>query len=115
MPVSWQTNAGAGAGIGLATAWLPVPVPALYAGGQTPTPAPTLPPLPGPPKAFLVSVAIAGALMIAFFAYLITASHHASNSDFVVYDAGYQFQMVTSNAVTVDAAQVSAAAAVPSQ
>lgn len=114
-PGSWQTSAGAGTGVGMALAWLPIPLPAPFAGAQTPMPAPTLPPLPGPPKPFLISIAVGGAAIIAFVVYLITAGHRASNSDFVVYDAGYQFQMVTATPFSVDAAQATAAAAVSPQ
>ncbi len=112
-PGSWQANAGAGAGIGMGLAWLPVPLPTPYAGGQTPTP--TLPPLPGPPKGFLIGISVAGAATIAFLVYAFTARHRASNSDFVLYDAGYQFQMVTTMPVTIDAAQATAAAALAPQ
>jgi type IV secretion system protein VirB10 len=114
-PGSWQANAGAGAGIGEGLAWLPIPLPAAYMGGQATTQTPTPAPLPGPPKGFIIAAAVMGAAMIAFFIYLATAVHHAGNSDFVVYDAGYQFQMVTSVPLSVDAAQAAAAAAVSPQ
>ena len=41
------------------------------------------------------------------------AHHHANNTDFVLYDAGWQFQMVLDSPITLDAAQVAAAASTP--
>ena len=82
--------------------------------GQTPTPPP-LAPLPGPPKAFLISLAIGGAIAIASIIYFLVHAHHYSNSDMVAFDSGWQFQMVLTVPVTVDAGQVNAAAAITPQ
>jgi hypothetical protein len=79
--------------------------------GQTGTP-PTLPPLPrvGPNPA-VVGGAIAGGLAAFLVLGLILVHHSANNTDFVLYSAGWQFQMVLDSPITLDAAQVSAAAA----
>lgn len=75
---------------------------------------PTLPPLPqvGPSKAVVIGSATGGfaALMITMFAL---GRHHMNNYDFVVFDVGWQFQMVLDSPVVLDAAQVAAAAAAP--
>jgi hypothetical protein len=42
------------------------------------------------------------------------AHHRANSTDFVLYDSGWQFQVVLDSPVTLDEAQVSAAAAAPS-
>jgi type IV secretion system protein VirB10 len=75
----------------------------------------TLPPLPqvGPSKAVVIGSVTGGfaAFMIAMFAL----GHHRMNSyDFVVFDVGWQFQMVLDSPVVLDAAQVAAAAVAPS-
>ncbi len=82
--------------------------------GQAPTPPP-LPPLPGPPKAFLVALAIGGAIAIAGIILFIVHAHHYSNADMVAFDSGWQFQMVLTIPVTVDAGQVNAATAIAPQ
>ena len=51
------------------------------------------------------------ALIIGMVVY---AHHHVNNTDFVLYDAGWQFQMVLDSPIALDAAQVAAAAATPS-
>ena len=81
-------------------------------GGQQ---QPPLPPLPrvGPNPA-VVGGAIGGAFAALVIGMLVLAHHRASNIDFVLFDAGWQFQMVLDSPVTLDAAQVAAAAAVPS-
>jgi len=42
------------------------------------------------------------------------AHHSVNNTDFLLYDAGWQFQMILDSPLTLDEAQVSAAAATPS-
>jgi type IV secretion system protein VirB10 len=74
----------------------------------------TLPPLPqvGPSKAVVIGSVTGGfaAFMIAMFAL----GHHRMNSyDFVVFDVGWQFQMVLDSPVELDAAQVAAATTTP--
>jgi len=79
-------------------------------GGQEPT----LPPLPrvGPNPA-VVGGAIGGTFALIVVGILVGAHHRVSNTDFLLYDAGWQFQMILDSPLTLDAAQVSAAAATP--
>ena len=80
-------------------------------GGQEPT----LPPLPqvGPNPA-VIGGAIGGGFAALVVLMLVLAHHRVSNTDFLLYDAGWQFQMILDSPLTLDAAQVSAAAATPS-
>jgi hypothetical protein len=49
--------------------------------------------------------------MLALIIGMVVYAHHRANStDFVLYDAGWQFQMVLDSPVTLNAAQVAAAA-----
>jgi len=77
--------------------------------GQT-----ALPPLPqvGPSKAVVIGSVTGGfaALMITM---LMLGRHRANSYDFVVFDVGWQFQMVLDSPVVIDAAQVAAAATAP--
>jgi hypothetical protein len=79
--------------------------------GQFGPPTPTLPPLPqvGPPKGLVIGSVLGGfaAFTIGMLAW---AHHRANNYDYAVFDAGWQFQMVLDNPVTLDVAQVTAAA-----
>ena len=77
--------------------------------GQT---MPTLPPLPreGPNPA-VVGGAIAGSFVALVVGILFWAHHSANNYDYAVFDMGWQFQMVLDSPVTLDMAQVTAAAA----
>jgi hypothetical protein len=77
--------------------------------------SPTLPPLPkvGPPMGVVIGAVLGGsaALMITIFAL----SRHSQNKiDYVLFDAGWQFQMVLQSPLVVDASQVAAGAAAPS-
>lgn len=76
---------------------------------------PTLPPLPqvGPPMGVVMGAVFGGsaALMITIFAVM---HHSQSKIDYVLFDAGWQFQMVLQSPLVVDASQVGAAAAAPS-
>ncbi len=80
--------------------------------GQQP---PQLPPLPrvGPNPA-VVGGAIGGGFAALVIAMLVMAHHRGNSTDFVLFDAGWQFQMVLDSPVTLDTAQVAAAAAAPS-
>jgi hypothetical protein len=75
---------------------------------------PTLPPLPqvGPPKGLIIGLSLGGTAALVILG-IVGAHHSANNTDFVLYDAGWQFQMVLDSPVTLDAAQVTAAAATP--
>ena len=67
----------------------------------------------GPPMGVVIGAVFGGTavLMIALFA----ARHHSqSKIDYVLFDAGWQFQMVLESPLVVDANQVAAAAAAPS-
>ncbi len=76
---------------------------------------PTMPTFPheGPNPA-VIGGAIAGAFAAGLVGMLVWAHHRANSYDFVVFDAGWQFQMILDSPVTLDAAQVAAAAAAPS-
>jgi hypothetical protein len=78
--------------------------------GQT-----TLPPLPqvGPPMGAVIGGTLGGAAALTI-GLLVWSHHRANNYDFVVFDVGWQFQMVLDSAVTLDAAQIAAAATTPS-
>jgi type IV secretion system protein VirB10 len=68
---------------------------------------------PGPSPAVITGAMLGGgaALMILIFA----AAHHSqSKVDYVLFDAGWQFQMVLQSPLMVDADRVAAAAAAPS-
>ncbi len=82
--------------------------------GQTGTP-PTMPPLPqvGPPKGLIIGLSVGGTAALVVLGIL-GAHHSANNTDFVLYDAGWQFQMVLDSPIALDPAQVTAAAAAPS-
>jgi hypothetical protein len=103
---AFATTGALGVGFG----WGATPVPNgidPFIGQSTPTP--TLPALPGPPKGFIIAVAVGAAIFIAVLIISIFA-HHRNNNDYVLYDSGYQMQMALTVPVTVDTAQVSAAA-----
>lgn len=85
---------------------------AMGEGQFGPPPPPTLPPLPrlGPNPAVVAGAALGGTA--AFTIGLLVWAHHRANSyDFVVFDSGWQFQMVLDSPLTLDAAQVATAAA----
>jgi hypothetical protein len=81
--------------------------------GQFPTqpPTPTLQPLPpvGPSKALVFGVA--GGVAVVLMTLGIVLKRSARNTDFVLFDAGWQFQMSITTPLGVDAGQVAAAAA----
>jgi hypothetical protein len=81
--------------------------------GQEP-PLTEPPPLPrvGPNPAVVIGISL-GATAALLTATLLLAHHHANNTDFLLYDAGWQFQMVLDSPVTLDATQVTAATAAP--
>ena len=91
----------------------PMPFPgARFATGAD---QPTLPPLPqvGPPMGVVIGATTGGFAAITI-GMLVWMHHRANNYDFVVFDVGWQFQMVLDSPVVLDASQVAAAAAAPS-
>ena len=84
----------------------------LAAQQQTP---PTLPPLHNPgPSIGLVTGVTLGAAAAATVAFILLNRHAGSGQTDIIFDTGWQFQMVLQNALTLDAASVAAAAATPS-
>jgi hypothetical protein len=81
-------------------------------GGGQQTQLPTLPRV-GPNPA-VVGGAIGGGFAALVVLMLVLAHHSVNNTDFLLYDAGWQFQMILDSPLTLDAAQVAAAAATPS-
>ncbi len=110
-------------------AWLPAPDPrsqptyqladardgapylgeAFAASGQNP---PQLPPLPsvGPSPGALAGIGIGAGVGVIVLA-LVIGHHHAGSADFILFDAGWQFQMALQEPLTLDATQISAASA----
>jgi hypothetical protein len=79
-----------------------------FSGQQSPTPPP-LPPLPHPgPSVGVVVGAAVGAAAVGILTIVMLGHHNGSN--FVLFDTGWQFQMVLQNPLTVDAASAAAAA-----
>ncbi len=76
--------------------------------------APTPPPLPqvGPSKAVVIGCSVGA--MAGLTAILFAVAHHRANStDFVVYDSGWQFAMVLTQPLILDALRVKEATALP--
>jgi type IV secretion system protein VirB10 len=75
---------------------------------------PTLPPLPsvGPSKAVIFGTL--GGVVVALVTLGLLVRHSTKNTDYLLFDAGWQFQMTISTPLSVDAGQVVAAAATPS-
>jgi hypothetical protein len=81
------------------------------AAGQT---LPPLPPLPRPgPNPAVVGGAITGAFVAILVTLLALNHHNSKNTDFLLYDNGWQFQMVLHSPLTLDAGKVAAAATMP--
>lgn len=74
---------------------------------------PTLPPLPqvGPSPAVVGAVLGGGAAVT--IGALLWAHHHAANLDYVLFDAGWQFQIVLQQPVSVDIARIATPVAAP--
>jgi hypothetical protein len=74
---------------------------------------PTTPTLPqvGPSKALVFG--ITGGVLAAALTLGMVFKHRGGNADYVLFDAGWQFQMAISSPLTLDGAQVAAAAATP--
>lgn len=83
---------------------------------QTTPVDPVPPPLPqvGPSKAVVIGASIGA--MVGFTAIMFALGHHHANAmDFVLFDNGWQFSMVVDRPLTLDAAQVAAATALPAR
>ncbi len=80
--------------------------------GQTSPTMPTLPPLPqvGPSMGKVIGISL-GATAGLLVGSLLWFHHRVNSYDFAVFDVGWQFQMVLDSPVTLDPAQVMAAAA----
>ena len=76
-------------------------------GGQT---TPQLPPLPsvGPNPAVVTGAVLGGGLGI--LAVALIASHHRGTADYVLFDNGWQCQMVLSTPLTLDRSRIAATA-----
>jgi hypothetical protein len=76
--------------------------------------APQPPPLPqvGPNPGVVIGATLGGAAALLILA-LALGHHHAANMDYVLFEDGWQFQIVLQQPLTLDPAQVSASAAVP--
>lgn len=75
---------------------------------STPQPPPLPSTGPSPGKIAGISIGIFAGVMVTMFAI---AHHRATSTDYVLFDSGWQFQMAVQEPLTLDAAQVSAAAA----
>jgi hypothetical protein len=94
----------------------PFPAPmGRFAMGEGQTTLPTLPPLPqeGPNPAVIGGI-LGGVVAGSLIGTLVWMHHRANSVDYVLFDAGWQFQMVLDSPVALDASQVAAALAAPS-
>jgi hypothetical protein len=81
------------------------------AAGQTLPPLPPLP-RPGPNPAVVIGATTGG--FVAIMALVFGLAHHnAKNTDYLLFDNGWQFQMVLESPLTLDAGKIAAAAATP--
>jgi hypothetical protein len=74
---------------------------------------PTLPPLPTTGRN--IFIAVSSAMVAVFVTFMIVMLHHKNNSDYLLFDAGWQFQIALSSPLSLDAGQVAAAANMPSR
>lgn len=81
--------------------------------GQIVSPPPTQPASVGPNPGLVIGISL-GATAAVLLTAIALSHQHMKDTDFVLYDAGWQFQMVVDSPITLDASQVSAAAAIPS-
>lgn len=75
-------------------------------GNQTNPTNPTLPPLPdeGPSRAAMIGGAMGG--MAAVVVVLVLTTHRRGSGNFMLFDSGWQFQMVLAAPLTLDAARL---------
>lgn len=86
------------------------PVGSFSFAGQT---TPTLPPLPKQPDLAKIAGITMGTMAAVGIGMLVWMHHRATHMDYVLFDSGWQFQMVLTRPLALDAAQVSAAASTP--
>lgn len=79
-------------------------------GGPAQNP-PTMPPFPhvGPNPAVVVGATIGGTALLLVLAWVV-GHRHMTNTDYVLFDGGWQFQIALQQPLTLDAGQVAAAA-----
>lgn len=77
-----------------------------------PTPPPTLPPLSHPNIGLIAGLTMGAGAAIGIGA-LVWAHHRATHTDYVLFDSGWQFEMVLAEPLTLDVNPVGAAAATP--
>ena len=79
-------------------------------GGPAQNP-PTLPPLPreGPNPAVVAGATIGGTALLLVLG-LVLGHRHMTNTDYILFDGGWQFQIALQQPLTLDASQVAAAA-----
>lgn len=73
---------------------------------------PPLPPLPTTGRNIFIGVSIG--ITALFVMGLLFGIHHKNNADYLLFDAGWQFQMTLTSPLNVETAQVAAAANMPS-
>lgn len=80
---------------------------------QQPT-QPTLPPLPsnGPSPGVIAGIFL-GATAGLLTALIVAAHHRSANLDYVLFDSGWQFQIVLDQPLTIDASRIATLAAAP--
>lgn len=85
-----------------------------FTGQQIPgEPAtPTLPPLHQPNIGAIAGATMGGGAALGI-GLLVWAHHRATHMDYVLFESGWQFQMVLTKPLTLDASKVSAAASTP--
>jgi hypothetical protein len=81
--------------------------------GQFPTqPPPTLPPMNHPNIGLIAGVTMGAAAAVGI-GTLVWMRHRATHTDYVLFDSGWQFQMVLTAPLSLQVAQVNAAASTP--
>jgi hypothetical protein len=88
------------------------PPPGSFAFAGQQTTQPTLPPL-NHPNVGLIAGLTMGAGAALGIGMLVWAHHRATHTDYVLFDTGWQFEMVLTRPLTLDAGRVGAAAATP--
>jgi hypothetical protein len=87
------------------------PVPQAFLAPQQSYPTP--PPLPhvGPPMGPIIGATFGGVGVLVVLGVI--SHHHHGNADYLLFDNGWQFQMVLQTPLSLDAARVAAAASMP--